>query len=130
MDAGRCLVIRRDQEWSFPKGHLEQDEDPEDAAIREVLEETGIEIEIDSELGMTTFEFLSETGMRNRKRVDWYLAHRVGGEIEHPSRFTEVRFVKVSEASNLLTHDDDRALLERAAEVMESPGADGGTTRT
>jgi 8-oxo-dGTP pyrophosphatase MutT (NUDIX family) len=121
VNAGGCLVIRRDQEWSFPKGHLEQDEDPEDAAVREVMEETGIEIEVDAELGTTTFEFLSETGMRNRKRVDWFLGHGVGGEIRHPSRFAEVKFVPLAEASILLTHDDDRALLERAIEVVQSP---------
>jgi 8-oxo-dGTP pyrophosphatase MutT (NUDIX family) len=123
VDHDRCLVVRRDQEWMFPKGHLEQHEEPEQAAVREVVEETGIEIAIDSALGMTSFEFRSDNGMRNRKRVDWFLAHPIGGDLRRPPGFSDVTFVTLAKAASLLTHDDDRALLERAVEVSQSSAA-------
>ncbi len=114
IDDGHCLLIRRGSEWAFPKGHLEREETPEEAARREVKEETGIEVELQSPLGPTRYEFKSHNGTRNRKLVDWYLARRVRGEIDHEPIFAEVKFVAVEEALRLLTHQADRQLLERA----------------
>jgi bis(5'-nucleosidyl)-tetraphosphatase len=114
IEDGQCLLIRRGSEWAFPKGHLEREETAEDAARREVLEETGIEVELESPLGPTRYEFKSHNGTRNRKQVDWFLARKVHGEIDHEPIFAEVRFVAVDEALRLLTHAADRQLLERA----------------
>ena len=114
VDEGRCLLIRRGHEWAFPKGHLERDEAAEAAACREVREETGIEIALDDPLGSTTYQFKSHNGTTNRKQVDWFLAHRVGGEIQHEPIFAEARLVNLDEALRLLTHDADRQLLEHA----------------
>lgn len=118
IDEGRCLLIRRGQEWAFPKGHLEQREAPGDAACREVREETGIEIALDTPLGFTRYEFRSHNGTRNRKQVDWFLAHRIGGEIAHEPIFAEARFVSLDEALRLLTHDADRQILEKAIDRL------------
>lgn len=118
IDNGRCLLVRRHREWAFPKGHLEEGEAPERAAAREVAEETGIEIEVDASLGPTRFEFKSKNGMRNRKLVDWFLAHPTGGEISHEPIFDEVRYVELDEALRLLTHDADRELLEKAIATL------------
>ncbi len=116
IDDGECLLIRRGSEWAFPKGHLEREESPEQAARREVQEETGIEIALEGALGPTRYEFKSHNGTRNRKLVDWFLARRVRGEIIHEPIFAEARFIAVHEALRLLTHEADRALLERAIE--------------
>lgn len=118
VDAGTCLLIRRGHEWAFPKGHIEQGEGPGDAACREVREETGIEISLDVGLGFTRYEFRSNNRTRNRKQVDWFLAHRVGGEIAHEPIFAEARFVNLDEALRLLTHDADRGILEKAIERL------------
>lgn len=120
LDDGHCLVIRRGSEWAFPKGHLERNEMPEDAAIREVEEETGVKVALGPSLGATSFGFRSRNGVANRKRVDWYLAQRVSGEINHEPIFSEVKFVEIAEALRLLTHEADRALLERAIEAVGS----------
>jgi ADP-ribose pyrophosphatase YjhB (NUDIX family) len=121
VEDGACLLIRRGREWAFPKGHLEQGEGPGDAARREVREETGIEIDLDDALGSTHYEFRSDNGTRNRKQVDWFLAHRVGGEIAHEPIFSEARFVGLSEALRMLTHDADRGILEKAIERLGRP---------
>ena len=118
IDEGTCLLIRRGHEWAFPKGHIEQGEGPADAARREVREETGIEIAVDVGLGFTRYEFRSNNKTRNRKQVDWFLAHRVGGEIAHEPIFAEAKFVSLDEASRLLTHEADRGILEKAIDRL------------
>jgi ADP-ribose pyrophosphatase YjhB (NUDIX family) len=124
VDEGTCLLIRRGHEWAFPKGHIEQGEGPGDAARREVREETGIEIALDDGLGFTRYEFKSNNGTRNRKQVDWFLAHRIGGEIAHEPIFAEARFVSLEESLRLLTHDADRGILEKAIERLEAGQAE------
>jgi ADP-ribose pyrophosphatase YjhB (NUDIX family) len=124
VDEGTCLLIRRGHEWAFPKGHIERDESPQDAAGREVREETGIEVAVDGPLGFTRFEFRSHGGTRNRKLVDWFLAHRVGGQIAHEPIFTAAKFVDLGEAMRLLTHDADRQILEKAIERLGSGPAE------
>ena len=121
VDDGRCLLIRRGQEWAFPKGHLEQGESAGDAARREVLEETGIEVALGDALGTTRYEFRSGNGTRNRKQVDWFLARRTGGEIAHEPIFSEAKFVVLAEALRMLTHEADRGILEKAIEQLARP---------
>ncbi|MGA2512618.1 MAG: NUDIX hydrolase [Candidatus Limnocylindrales bacterium] len=120
IDERRCLLIRRGHEWAFPKGHIEQGETPEDAASREVREETGIEVALDDALGFTRYQFKSHNGTTNRKQVDWFLARRIGGDIEHEPIFAEATFVNLEEALRLLTHDADRHMLERAIDRLEA----------
>jgi 8-oxo-dGTP pyrophosphatase MutT (NUDIX family) len=126
VDEGTCLLIRRGHEWAFPKGHIEKGEGPGDAARREVREETGIEIALDDGLGFTRYEFKSNNGTRNRKQVDWFLAHRVGGEIAHEPIFAEARFVGLDEALRLLTHDADQGILEKAIERLGTAKSEPG----
>src|SRR4029077_451625 len=66
--------------WSLPKGHIEAGETAEQAAVREVEEETGIAGEILAELGTIDFWFVAD-GRRIHKTVRHYLLRRVGGEL-------------------------------------------------
>ena len=118
VEEGTCLLVRRGHEWAFPKGHIENGEGPGDAARREVREETGIDVALDDALGFTRYEFKSNNGTRNRKQVDWFLAHRVGGAIAHEPIFAEARFMSLDEALRLVTHDADRGILEKAIERL------------
>ena len=119
MIAGRCLVLRRADrdEWIFPKGHLEEGERPEDAAVREVREETGLEIEIVAELGTTRYEFGAER--EHRKRVHWFLAKPVGGELRLEPIFSESAMLDRDGAQAVLTHAADREIASRAFTASE-----------
>jgi ADP-ribose pyrophosphatase YjhB (NUDIX family) len=114
MIVGRCLAVRRADrdEWVFPKGHLEEGERAEDAAIREVREETGLEIEILGELGTTRYEFGRDR--EHHKRVDWFLARPVGGELRLERIFGESAVFDADEALTRLTHAADRDIATRA----------------
>ena len=109
-----CLALRVGREWTFPKGHIERDERPEDAAIREVREETGLEVAIDDDLGSTQYDFRSPDGQEHRKRVEWFVGHVVGGSLALEPQFREARFLAPAEAERLLTHRSDRELADRA----------------
>ncbi len=114
MIEGRCLALRRDKrdEWVFPKGHIERGEDAAEAARREVLEETGLEVEIVRPLGATRFAFGQDK--RHRKRVEWFLARPVAGELALEPIFAESALLDADEARVRLTHAEDRRIAERA----------------
>ena len=78
---GRVVLVRRGVEpkagyWSLPSGYVEADEMAEDAAVREMEEETGLEVEIDDLLGVYSFGSEPQTGV-----LILYSAHPVGGEL-------------------------------------------------
>jgi inorganic pyrophosphatase len=114
MVAGRCLALRRGDEWVFPKGHLEADELPEQAAIREVREETGLEVRIVGPIGTTRYEFDGSGSGDHRKRVHWFLAVRTGGALRPEAPFTEAILLDAAGVAALLSHESDRDLAARA----------------
>jgi ADP-ribose pyrophosphatase YjhB (NUDIX family) len=99
--------------WSFPKGRLDAGETPAQAALREVLEETGWRCRIDEDLTTTEYWFQRE-GRRFRKTVVWFKMaplERAGvpdGEVD------EVQWVERLEALRRLTYASDAALLSQA----------------
>jgi 8-oxo-dGTP diphosphatase len=106
------VIVHRDRydDWSFPKGKLEPGESFEDAALREVAEETGLHCELGAELPST--EYLDAKG--RRKLVRYWAMRVVGTEPWAPNReIDDRRWVTLGEAGRLLTYAHDQALLER-----------------
>ena len=104
--------------WSLPKGHIESGESPEDAAIREVAEETGILGEILAPLGVIDFWFVAD-GRRVHKTVHHFLLRAVGGALsDEDLEVNEVAWVPLSDLSARLAYDDERALAERAPRLL------------
>jgi 8-oxo-dGTP pyrophosphatase MutT (NUDIX family) len=107
MRDGAVLLVHRPRydDWSFPKGKLDAGESWEDAAVREVEEETGLRCPIGDEVGRTHYEVAGEP-----KEVRYY-AMASDEEPHAQNEVDEVRFVPVGEALELLTQGWDRDLL-------------------
>lgn len=103
--------------WSLPKGHIEEGETPEQAAIREVAEETGINSEISRELGVIDFWFMAG-GKRIHKTVHHFLFKEVGGTLTpQESEVDEARWFPLEEIVSLLAYPDEKKLILRSGEL-------------
>ncbi len=110
-DDREVLVVHRIRrlDWSLPKGKLDPGERAEDAAIREVEEETGVHAELGPELPDVHYRL-----PKGPKHVRWFRMTPVSGEPHDRPPDEEVdvaRWVPVGEAFELLTYDHDIALL-------------------
>ena len=120
---------RRDRDgvtWTLPKGTPVPDETTEQTAVREVCEETGLEVRI-----IRAFDFIEYWFVTGRTRihkiVHYYLMVPTGGDLaRHDHEFAEVRWVPFGEASSLLTFETERALVARAA-VAATDGSFAGS---
>jgi 8-oxo-dGTP pyrophosphatase MutT (NUDIX family) len=111
--------------WSLPKGHLEAGESAEQAAVREVREETGIKGTVRRELGEIDYWFVVEN-RRVHKTVHHFLLDAVGGELsDEDIEVTEVAWVPLGELDNLLAYTDERRLVRRAIRLLDTGVADG-----
>ena len=103
--------------WSLPKGHIETGETPEQAAIREVAEETGITSSISRSLGVIDFWFMAG-GKRIHKTVHHFLFLETGGELEpQVSEVDEVSWFPLSEIIERLAYPDEKKLIARSGEL-------------
>lgn len=108
--------------WSLPKGHVELGETREEAAIREVEEETGIRGRILAPLGAIDFWFVAE-GRRIHKTVHHFLMERVGGELSaDDAEVVEVQWVPLTEVSRRLAYADERRLMESVPDLLADYG--------
>lgn len=104
--------------WSLPKGHLEDGETAEDAAIREVEEETGIRGRVVASLGTIDYWFVAED-RRIHKTVHHYLLEAAGGELSDADvEVDEVAWVPLGELAGRLAYAGERRLAETAAGLL------------
>ena len=105
--------------WSLPKGHIEAGETAEEAAVREVEEETGIIGRVVAPLGTIDFWFVAED-RRVHKTVHHFLLHALGGELsDEDVEVSEVAWVPLDELEKRLAYADERRLIRRATELLE-----------
>jgi 8-oxo-dGTP pyrophosphatase MutT (NUDIX family) len=103
--------------WSLPKGHIEEGETPEQAAIREVAEETGITSSITKSLGVIDFWFMAG-GKRIHKTVHHFMFTEVGGRLlAQESEVDEVSWFPLAEIVERLAYPDEKKLIARSAEL-------------
>ena len=98
----------------LPKGHLDGDETPEQAAQREVAEETGLTAELVDELGDVSYRY-ERGGRRVAKTVRFYLfTYRSGSVEDHDHEIEEARWMPLEQAVRELTYAGEREMVERA----------------
>ena len=102
------------------KGTPEPGEKLLDTALREVQEETGLVVEAGERLGATDYWFVAE-GARIHKVVHWWLMRAAGGDVaNHDAEFDAVEWVSAGEAVTRLTFPDERMLVEKALQQIET----------
>jgi 8-oxo-dGTP pyrophosphatase MutT (NUDIX family) len=105
--------------WALPKGNLDPGEKPEETAVREVLEETGVRGHLVEKLGDVKYTYTRRGGEPVFKIVSFYLL-RAGrgriGDIEEPMRIevAEARWLPLEEAPKLLAYGGEREMAEKA----------------
>lgn len=103
------------EDWTFPKGKLDEGETYEDAALREVIEETGFTCRLEEFIGTT--EYMHRKGQL--KVVAYWLMSVKKGTFAPNDEVDELRWVTPSKARGLLTFERDADLLEHLNELIE-----------
>ena len=128
-----ALVLRRDENGklyilmirhkagghrSFPKGHMERGETEHMTAIREVYEETGVQIRIYSDF-RETVRYHPMPGVS--KEVAYFLTETKQSEVRpRPGEIAQVEWVPLDGAQQFLTHDNDKKVLAAACEKLKT----------
>jgi len=108
--------------WSLPKGHVEPGETAEQAAVREVAEETGIRGRVIAPLGSIDFSFMADD-RRVHKTVHHFLLLAEGGELSRDDpEVASVAWVPLDELDARLSYQDERRLLEQVPQLLMETG--------
>lgn len=107
--------------WTLPKGTPDPGETIEETALREVGEETGLEVRIVEPVGSIEYDFVQDR-RRIHKTVHYFLMEPVGGDLaRHDLEFEEVRWIGFDEAPALLTFQTERDLVALALGRLSTP---------
>ena len=110
------LLVHRPayDDWSFPKGKLRPNEDEASGALREVLEETGLQCRLGRTLGATSY-----VDRRNRPKIVYYWLMRAlgGGAFRPGAEVDAIAWMSAAEAFEALSHARDRVLLAAVSET-------------
>ena len=99
--------------WSFPKGHMEPGEDEIQTAVREIKEETNIDVVVDDPSFRESVVFNPRRDIT--KEVVYFLARAISFEcVKQENEIAEVRWVEIGQAVCGLAYDNDRVLINKA----------------
>jgi 8-oxo-dGTP pyrophosphatase MutT (NUDIX family) len=120
--------------WQLPKGIVDKGESSEDAALREVREEAGIETKLLASIETIEYWYVGERqGQRVRyhKFVHFFLLAYQGGDVSnHDHEVVEARWVGIDEAIEMLAFKSERAVVEKAREMILQPSAKDESSKT
>ena len=116
------ISVGEQSRWQLPKGLVGRGESPEEAALREVGEETGLACEIEGTLEEVEYWYFSKGGARRvrfHKRVHFYLMRYVSGDVSgHDDEVNEARWVGLEDAEGMLAFKGERKALAEARERL------------
>jgi len=117
-DKREVLLIKNPSNiWTFPKGHIEKGETREEAAVREVKEETNVDAQIVTYLGEISY-FFTWGGVRIYKTVYFFLMRYISG-IPVPSwEVKDARFFPLNRAESMLKYKGDKEIFRKALENL------------
>lgn len=115
-----CIIVQNDKillirqmsgMWGFPKGHVEEGETEEQTAIREVKEETNIEVEVDSH---KRYVMHYKTDRGNQKEVVLFMGKKVGGFLRlQPEEIIEAGWFEFKDALKIISYENTRELFKQ-----------------
>ncbi|MBF6611782.1 MAG: NUDIX hydrolase [Chloroflexi bacterium] len=124
VDQGYEIVIvqrARHDDWSLPKGHIEAGESREQAAVREVREETGLDAHILLPIDEVVYFYRRPKEGLTRKTVYHYLMRADNYLLGGPNwEVSEVRWIPIDQASSLLTYRKDKEIVSKAEVLLKT----------
>ena len=114
---------RSEDRWQLPKGIVDEGESPEQAAVREVREEAGIDVEIIEKIETIEYWYVSGKGddrVRYHKFVHFFLMKYITGSTDdHDHEVEEARWVEIDAAIAMLAFKSERDLVTKARDKIE-----------
>jgi 8-oxo-dGTP pyrophosphatase MutT (NUDIX family) len=115
------ISYRGDRFWIFPKGHAEEGESAEQAALRELTEETGVSaVTLDTTRVFSVAYSFIHNEERIEKTVDYYIGYCISTDtqITQPREVAELRWCSFAEADAILTHQNSKDVLQQVKEFL------------
>lgn len=117
VEDGKVLLVKHNAgHWDFPKGHVEEGETEFETAIREVKEETNIDIKIEKEN-----RYISEYSPKEyvMKTVIYFIGEKVGGEDKpQMEEVSDVEWIDVYKAVERITHQRSKEIMMQVIKDM------------
>lgn len=115
------ISVKGGNVWCLPKGLIERGERSEDAAVREVHEETGLKGRIIEKIGEISYwYYIKDENVRSRKTVHFYLMEYESGSTDkHNFEVDDAAWFTLDEALNKISYKGDRQIVEKAKEMIE-----------
>lgn len=125
-----ALIRTHEDRWQLPKGWIEDGEQPEQTAVREVREEAGVDAEFVGPLGTIEYWYRSTyepEPARVHKFVHFFLLRYLGGSTDdHDDEVREARWAHIDDAERMLAFKDEKRMValarEALAEASQAPG--------
>jgi 8-oxo-dGTP diphosphatase len=117
------VSVKGGRNWCLPKGLVDRGETPEDTAVREVREESGLSGRIIDRLGdITYWYYIQGENTKCRKTVHFYLMEYVSGSTsEHDFEVDEANWFPIDAALEKISFKGDREILEKARRRLKAP---------
>lgn len=122
IDVALCGRIRP-KLWALPKGTPDAGETLEETALREVNEETGLQVSLEDTIDKIEYWFARPDRVRCFKTVHFYLMSSHGGSMDdHDPEFDLVRWFDSDDALAILSYQNERNILSKATEMVLAQG--------
>ena len=116
-DGIKFLIIKQhDENWHFPKGHVEDGETEEQTAIREIKEETNIDVELDTNFRKVITYSPKEGALKD---VVFFIGRAISFNLViDPKELLDAKWVNVLEAKDYFVHEDIKGVCEEAIKYL------------
>jgi 8-oxo-dGTP diphosphatase len=114
------IAVKGGNVWCLPKGIVDKGENPEETALREVREETGLTGRILGKIGSISYwYFIKEENAKCKKTVDFYLMeYEKGNTKDHDWEVDDASWVPIEEAVERASYKGDRRIIQKAKEMI------------